>query len=82
MTLGMSNTFQTIVSSLKVDELRSALSKYGDARVGTNSPFNINRKRSGKLRAWLAWVLLVTTSIVSTFNVLSSKTDLQTDHVR
>ncbi|MCJ1403004.1 hypothetical protein MMC11_006226 [Xylographa trunciseda] len=63
MTLGMSNTFQTIVSSLQIGELRWALSKYGDARVGTNSPFNINRKKSGKPSSWLAWGLLVSTSI-------------------
>ena len=74
MTLGMSNTFQTVVSSLKADELRTALSKYGDARVGTNSPFNINRKRSGKLRAWLAWFLLVLTSLVSKFDIYPRKT--------
>ncbi|MCJ1393672.1 hypothetical protein MMC18_006548 [Xylographa bjoerkii] len=63
MTLGMSNTFQTIVSSLKASELRWALSKYGDARVGTNSPFNINRKKSGKSSSWFGWGLLVSTSI-------------------
>ncbi|MCJ1385561.1 hypothetical protein MMC17_008684 [Xylographa soralifera] len=63
MTLGMSNTFQTIVSSLKAGELRWALSNYGDARVGTNSPFNINRKKTGKSSSWFAWGLLVSTSI-------------------
>ncbi|MCJ1478825.1 hypothetical protein MMC13_007509 [Lambiella insularis] len=62
-TLGMSNTFQTIVSSLKANEVRWAFSKYGDARVGTNSPFNINRKKTGKINSWLAWGLLVSTSI-------------------
>jgi hypothetical protein len=37
--------------------------KYGDARVGTNSPFSINHKRDGKRKAWLQWLLLIFTSL-------------------
>jgi hypothetical protein len=33
--------------------------------VGTNSPWSINHKREGKTKAWLAWILLISTSIVS-----------------
>lgn len=64
MILGMSNTYQQLITSLKVDEIRWVLSKYGDSRVGTNSPMAINHKKTGKLKAWLAWLLLVTTSLV------------------
>jgi hypothetical protein len=65
MILGMSNTYQQLVTSLNVDEIRSVLSRKGDSRVGTNSPFAINDKKSGKLKHWLAWILLIMTSLVS-----------------
>ena len=65
MILGMSNTYQQLVTSLKTDEIRWVLSKRGDARVGTNSPMAINDKRTGKVRAWCAWLLLVSTSVVT-----------------
>jgi hypothetical protein len=64
MVLGRSNTYQQLVTALKVDEIRWALSKRGDSRVGTNSPWSINHKHSGKLVAWLAWILLISTSMV------------------
>lgn len=64
MILGMSNTYQQLLTALKVDDLKHALYKYGDARVGTNSPFSINHKRKGRLKAWLAWILLICTSMV------------------
>ncbi|MCJ1429003.1 hypothetical protein MMC29_006916, partial [Sticta canariensis] len=48
MTLGMSNTYQQLITSLKVNEIRWMLSKHEDSRVGTNSPFAINHKKSGK----------------------------------
>ncbi|KAE9375206.1 hypothetical protein N431DRAFT_402552, partial [Stipitochalara longipes BDJ] len=63
IVLGCSNTYQQLVTALKVDEIRWALSKRGNSRVGTNSPWSINHKRSGKLKAWLAWILLICTSI-------------------
>ncbi|KAL8630783.1 hypothetical protein Q9189_003543 [Teloschistes chrysophthalmus] len=61
--LGMSNMFQQVVTSLSSSELRWALSKHEDSRVGTNSPFNIKHKREGKIQAWLQWLLLIATSL-------------------
>ncbi|TVY37706.1 hypothetical protein LOCC1_G007239 [Lachnellula occidentalis] len=52
-----------LVTSLKVDEIRWVLSKRGDSKVGTNSPWAINHKRDGKTKAWLAWLLLISTSL-------------------
>ncbi|KAF1851391.1 uncharacterized protein K460DRAFT_272419 [Cucurbitaria berberidis CBS 394.84] len=63
MVLGMSNTYQQLVTSLKISDLKFVLSKFGDSRVGTNSPFSINHKQSGKKRAWCAWLLLILTSM-------------------
>ncbi|PVI06681.1 hypothetical protein DM02DRAFT_649430 [Periconia macrospinosa] len=63
MVLGMSNTYQQLITSLTVRDIKPALEKLGDSRVGTNSPFNINRKSFGKKRAWAAWTLLVFTSL-------------------
>ncbi|TVY43133.1 hypothetical protein LSUB1_G001320 [Lachnellula subtilissima] len=63
MILGCSNTYQQLVTSLKVDEIRWVLSKRGDSKVGTNSPWAINHKRDGKTKAWLAWLLLISTSL-------------------
>ncbi|KAF2681141.1 hypothetical protein K458DRAFT_444963 [Lentithecium fluviatile CBS 122367] len=63
MLLGMSNTYQQLVTSLKVGDLKHMLEKFGDSRVGTNSPFNINHKQSGKKKSWAAWLLLVVTSL-------------------
>ncbi|KAL8802277.1 MAG: hypothetical protein Q9182_003929 [Xanthomendoza sp. 2 TL-2023] len=63
MILGMSNTFQQLITSLSTKELRFALSTVEDSRVGTNSPFNINHKQKGKLSAWLQWILLIGTSL-------------------
>jgi hypothetical protein len=64
MILGCSNTYQQLITALKVDEIRWVLSKMGDSKVGTNSPLSINHKRNGKRLAWLAWILLVSTSMV------------------
>lgn len=64
MVLGMSNTYQQIVTSLNINDLKSMLQKFGDSRVGTNSPFNINHKREGKVKSWLSWLLLISTSLV------------------
>lgn len=63
MVLGMSNTYQQLVTSLKVSDIKYVLSKFGDSRVGTNSPFSINHKQDGKKRAWSAWLLLILTSM-------------------
>ncbi|KAL8669565.1 MAG: hypothetical protein Q9168_005847 [Polycauliona sp. 1 TL-2023] len=63
MILGMSNTYQQLVTSLSTKELRWVLSKHEDSRVGTNSPFNINHKQHGKLQAWSQWLLLIATSL-------------------
>jgi hypothetical protein len=63
MLLGMSNTYQQLVTSLKIGDLKHMLEKYGDSRVGTNSPFNMNHKQRGKRRSWAAWLLLVITSL-------------------
>ncbi|KAF2637404.1 hypothetical protein P280DRAFT_372650, partial [Massarina eburnea CBS 473.64] len=63
MVLGMSNTYQQIITSLKISDVKSMLEKFGDSRVGTNSPFNINHKTEGKGKSWAAWILLICTSI-------------------
>ncbi|KAL8993327.1 MAG: hypothetical protein Q9169_006432 [Polycauliona sp. 2 TL-2023] len=63
MILGMSNTYQQLITSLSTKELRWVLSKHEDSRVGTNSPFNINHKQHGRLQAWLQWFLLIGTSL-------------------
>ena len=65
MILGMSNTYQQILTALNVDDLKYVLSKHGDSRVGTNSPFAINHKRKGRAIAWIAWFSLIFTSLVS-----------------
>ncbi|KAF2032996.1 hypothetical protein EK21DRAFT_36035, partial [Setomelanomma holmii] len=63
MVLGMSNTYQQLVTSLKISDLRYALSRYGDSRVGTNSPFSIKHKAKNRKRSWAAWALLIFTSM-------------------
>ncbi|RDW82971.1 hypothetical protein BP5796_04462 [Coleophoma crateriformis] len=63
LILGCSNTYQQLVTALKVSEMRWMLSKRGDSKVGTNSPWSINHKQQGKKRAWAAWILLISTSI-------------------
>lgn len=63
MILGMSNTYQQLVTSLKVGDLKHMLSEFGDSRVGTNSPFNINHKREGRKGAWASWIFLILTSM-------------------
>jgi hypothetical protein len=63
MILGMSNTYQQLVTSLKISDLKHVLSKFGDSRVGTNSPFCINHKKDGKKIAWASWFLLICTSM-------------------
>jgi hypothetical protein len=63
MVLGMSNTYQQLLTSLEVSDFKYMLQKFGDSRVGTNSPFNINHKQKGKVKSWLAWLLLILTSI-------------------
>ncbi|KAJ4358068.1 uncharacterized protein N0V89_002647 [Didymosphaeria variabile] len=63
MVLGMSNTYQQILTSLQTSDLKHMLKKFGDSRVGTNSPWNINRKEKGKAKSWAAWLLLVCTSL-------------------
>ena len=62
--LGMSNTYQQLVTSLNMEEIRWALLRSGDCRVGTNSPLTINRKEKGKVQTWFAWLLLIATSVV------------------
>lgn len=51
------------MTSLKISDLKHALSTFGDSRVGTNSPFSIKHKKEGKKSAWASWVLLVFTSM-------------------
>ncbi|RDI78228.1 hypothetical protein Vi05172_g11687 [Venturia inaequalis] len=63
MVLGMSNTYQQLVTSLDAVDIPAMLQKYGDSKVGTNSPFSINRKSRGKTKAWLSWILLISTSL-------------------
>ncbi|KAL1623166.1 hypothetical protein SLS54_004653 [Diplodia seriata] len=63
MILGMSNTYQQLATALRVDDLAYMLSKHGDCRVGTNSPFAINYKRTNRLKSWLSWLLLIMTSM-------------------
>lgn len=63
MILGMSNTYQQLITSLSTSELRWALSKHEDSRVGTNSPFNINHKKSKRVQSWCQWILLIATSL-------------------
>lgn len=63
MILGMSNTYQQLVTSIRITDLKHVLTKFGDSRVGTNSPFSISQKREGKKRSWVAWTFLVLTSM-------------------
>ncbi|KAB8290190.1 hypothetical protein EYC80_011059 [Monilinia laxa] len=63
MILGCSNTYQQLVTAPQVEEIPWILSRNGEARVGTNSPWNINVKKSGKAKAWGSWLLLICTSI-------------------
>lgn len=63
MILGMSNTYQQLVTAIRITDLKHVLSKFGDSRVGTNSPFSINQKREGRKRSWVAWLFLVLTSM-------------------
>ncbi|TEY44889.1 hypothetical protein BOTCAL_0342g00130 [Botryotinia calthae] len=63
MILGCSNTYQQLVTAPLVEEIPFILSKNGDAKCGTNSPWNINVKKSGKLKAWASWLLLICTSV-------------------
>jgi hypothetical protein len=67
MVLGMSNTYQQLVTALDATDIPAMLRKYGDSKVGTNSPFSINRKINGKAKAWLSWILLISTSLVSPY---------------
>lgn len=71
LILGCSNTYQQLVTALKVSEMRWMLSKRGDSKVGTNSPWAINHKQQGKKKAWAAWILLISTSVVSAFKMSS-----------
>ena len=59
----MSNTYRQLATSVTITDLKHVLSKFGDSRVGTNSPFSINQKREGRKRSWLAWLFLVLTSM-------------------
>jgi len=68
MILGMSNTYQQLVTAPDVRDIKETLELYGDCRVGTNSPFGINHKTKGKLSSWLCWLLLIGTSLVSTLS--------------
>lgn len=63
MILGMSNTYQQLVTSVTIADLKHVLSKFGDSRVGTNSPFSISQKRERRKRAWATWLFLVLTSM-------------------
>lgn len=64
MTLGMSNTYQQLVTSLRASEIPWILSTHEDSRVGTNSPMTIRHKKNGKVGSLLAWLLLIATSLV------------------
>ena len=67
MILGMSNTYQQFITALDIGDLKHVLSKHGDSRVGTNSPFSITHKQKGRSIAWIAWWSLILTSMVFTF---------------
>lgn len=60
----MSNTYRQLITALNIDDLTYVLSKYGDAKVGTNSPLAIKHKRNGRIRSWICWLLLICTSLV------------------
>lgn len=70
MILGCSNTYQQLATAPLVEEIPWILSKKGDCKVGTNSPWNINVKKSGKAKAWGSWLLLICTSIVCSNRIL------------
>ncbi|APA16249.1 hypothetical protein sscle_16g110190 [Sclerotinia sclerotiorum 1980 UF-70] len=63
MILGCSNTYQQLITAPLVEEIPWILAQYGDAKIGLNSPLNINVKKSGKVKAWGSWLLLISTSI-------------------
>ncbi|KAK8181266.1 hypothetical protein BC567DRAFT_284561 [Phyllosticta citribraziliensis] len=60
--LSASNTYQQLLTSLKIEDIRYVLTHFGDSRVGTNSPFAIKHKKSGRAKAWCAWIFLIATS--------------------
>ncbi|KAK7522965.1 uncharacterized protein IWZ02DRAFT_490369 [Phyllosticta citriasiana] len=61
--LSASNTYQQLLTSLTIKDLKFVLTHFGDSRVGTNSPFAIKHKRSGHAKAWCGWIFLVATSM-------------------
>lgn len=61
--LELISTYQLSITSLDNVEIRWALSRFGDCRVGIDSRSTINRKKIGKMKAWIAWFLLVLTSV-------------------
>lgn len=65
MVLGMSNTYQQLITALDIEDISHVLTKYGDLRVGTNSPLAINHRSIGRVKAWAFWILLICTSLVT-----------------
>ena len=61
--LGVSNTYQQLATGLSADELRKALESGGAVTVGTNSPFSIRHKQTGKVAAYFSWAFLLATSL-------------------
>jgi hypothetical protein len=61
--LGMRKTYQQLVTSLRIGNLKHALQNFGGSRVVANSPFSIKHKREGEKRAWASWLLIVPTSM-------------------
>jgi ABC-type xylose transport system permease subunit len=61
--LGVSNTYQQLATGLSANELRKALEIGGAVTVGTNSPFSMRHKQTGKVAAYLSWAFLFATSL-------------------
>ncbi|KAL1383772.1 hypothetical protein HDK64DRAFT_341102 [Phyllosticta capitalensis] len=61
--LSASNTYQQLLTSLKIEDIKYILTNFGDSRVGTNSPFAIKHKKFGRQKAWISWIFLVATSM-------------------
>lgn len=57
--VGMSNTYQQLVTWLTITDTKHVLCKLGDSRVGTNSLFSISQKREGRKRSLAAWLCVL-----------------------
>lgn len=57
--------------SVTTSNLKYALSKFGNSRVGTNSLFCIKHKKEGRKRVWTSWLFLILTSLPVHFSANS-----------